>query len=1260
MQDVQHPSLVGLRELVFEDGRWFIVMDLVEGVDFIAHVRTVRRVARDSSKPSGSGVRATGSAPTMRALARRVARHAALRRGTGSAPRCGSSPRRSRHATPRGFVHRDVKPSNVLVTRAGKVVVLDFGLVAETRSDASTQAVVGTPAYMAPEQAASGDVGPEADLYAVGVLLYEALTGRVPIDGAPLQVMLRKQSEQPLPPREAAPGVPADLDALCLSLLRFNPAERPGAAAVLRALGDVRRVTPAEDADPIAYADAAVRRPRDRARRARRRRHAESRKQAACVVVEGESGLGKSRLVRRFTERIAREDPRALVLFGRCYERESVPYKAFDGVVDALARFLAKLPDAEARALMPDAPGRPRAGLPGPAARPGHRGAGARRAARDRSARAAEPRVRGAARDARAPRRAAAARRRHRRRAVGGRRQPQAPGGGAARARRAAAAARRDRALVGRPESRPMSRRAPARSNGSRGSSARTRGRSTSTPLSPESSRELASLLLRRSGEHGECGRREHRGRRRRPPALHRHPRPAPRADRRGRARRRSSVEDALRALLSELDPDARAIVETVSLADAPLRMRVVAAAVGEGAAAGGDGFVQALQRLRVGRLVVSTGARGDALLEPYHDRVRAAVLADTPPERRRRRGTGASRSPSRAADDAEPRALALHWGGAGDPGPGVRDYASLAGDRAAQALAFDRAASFYEQAMQATELSEEERRKLKAKLGDALANGGRGKRAADVLREAAVGAPAAEALELRRRAADQLLRSGHFDEGVPALEAVLRSVGVRLPSTPLSAIVYLLVAARVALRARTRIPQARPDAGLRRGARARRHLLCGGARPRDERPGARRGAPGGQPAGRAPPRRAVPRRARHRARTGLLLAGGKQVVASHREGHRARGARGGSVRPRARSRAGQRDRRRRRVPGRPLRRRGSRASTAASRSSATTGATSRWRPRTARSSRSCASPSWDACASSASASAAASRRRSAAATCTGRSTCGSAGRTSRGSWTTTSTRPGVRSTTRWRRGRGGASTSCTTTSSWPARTWTSTRAAPREAHAFVRDRWRAMQRSLHPRAHPVRPRQRVGPARSRRRSRSPRWTVRTASSCSAPWHAMRGGCRARTSPHATAPRRRAARRRRTRAWRSGGSRAAAARGAGGLRRPGHGAQRGGPAVHPRRARGRRRGSRSARSGRRMVRVTVGEEAGKVRRDARAGVPLRERRASPFRDFAKRSRSPKASEARGEATRGCAAPHTNVTPAVVGRSPMRGRRNHGS
>ena len=428
MQDLQHPSLVGLRELVFEDGRWFIVMDLIEGVDFISHVRTT--AAAEPHEPQGSGVRATGSAPTLRAVPVVPADAAVFdEERLRGAMRQLVEALRACHAA--GFVHRDVKPSNVLVTRGGKVVVLDFGLVAETRSDASTQAVVGTPAYMAPEQAASDTVGPEADFYALGVMLYEALTGHVPIDGAPLQVMLRKQSEKPVPPREAAAGVPADLGRALSRAAALQPCRAPRCdAAVLAFPRRLACPAPGEEASrsrtltpPFVGRESEL----DELAAAA----TESRRQAVCAVVEGESGLGKSRLVRRFAERIARDDPAALVLIGRCYERESVPYKAFDGVVDALARFLAKLPDAEARAAHADATGRSGPGLSGLEAGPGVRGPRSRRTPVHRPLGAAEPCVRCAARDAGAGRRATTARRRHRRRSVGRRGQPQAAGGGA-------------------------------------------------------------------------------------------------------------------------------------------------------------------------------------------------------------------------------------------------------------------------------------------------------------------------------------------------------------------------------------------------------------------------------------------------------------------------------------------------------------------------------------------------------------------------------------------------------------------------------------------------------------------------------------------------------------------------------------------------------------------------------------------------------------------------------------------------------------
>ncbi|MGF1580471.1 MAG: serine/threonine protein kinase [Gemmataceae bacterium] len=317
LQGVSHRNLVQLYELESDGQSWLLTMEFIDGVDFLRYVRPQGRL--DISK-------------LRKALGQLVEGIAAL------------------HSYRR--IHRDIKPANVRVSPEGRVVVLDFGLAAELSPGGEYEAerLEGTIYYMAPEQGANPPVvSPASDWYAAGVMLFQSLTGRFPFTGRTITEVLRdKRTCEPAAPQEFEPSVPEDLNDLCMALLARLPGDRPKAAEILQRMGRTPEET-RESHFPTQVPFLG----RDRHLRVLQEAYAECQQgQTVMVSVQGPSGIGKSALIHHFMDQL--RDQAVVVLAGRCYEHELVPYKAIDPIIDELARYLRRLDDSEVQDLLPE------------------------------------------------------------------------------------------------------------------------------------------------------------------------------------------------------------------------------------------------------------------------------------------------------------------------------------------------------------------------------------------------------------------------------------------------------------------------------------------------------------------------------------------------------------------------------------------------------------------------------------------------------------------------------------------------------------------------------------------------------------------------------------------------------------------------------------------------------------------------------------------------------------------------------------------
>jgi eukaryotic-like serine/threonine-protein kinase len=199
--NLDHPGIVPIYEIGEHDGQHFFSMGFVEGTSLAVKV-------------------ADGPLPPREAASLTMQVAEAMH-----------------YAHDRGVIHRDFKPGNVLLDSQGRPKVTDFGLAKKLQSDSGltqTGQVMGTPSYMPPEQAEGKEVGPPADVYALGAVLYCLLTGRPPFQAAPpMDTLIQVMEKEPVPPRQLNPSVPRDLETICLRCLEKGPGKRYASAEAL-------------------------------------------------------------------------------------------------------------------------------------------------------------------------------------------------------------------------------------------------------------------------------------------------------------------------------------------------------------------------------------------------------------------------------------------------------------------------------------------------------------------------------------------------------------------------------------------------------------------------------------------------------------------------------------------------------------------------------------------------------------------------------------------------------------------------------------------------------------------------------------------------------------------------------------------------------------------------------------------------------------------------------------------------------------------
>lgn len=731
LADIVHPNLVQLYELYTDDAVCFITMELVDGVSLVEYV---------TGEEPPSGPLSEGAEMRLRGALQQLADGLL-------------------HLHEHGKLHLDIKPSNVRVTPAGRVAIVDFGLVDELDLATSTRSVSGTPAYMSPEQMQGHALTPASDWYSVGVALYQCLAGALPWSDSTARLFAQKL-KAPRSPLEFRSPLPADLVALCVELLAPDAKTRPLGRDIVRRLSSgVSSVTVSHLGDVPFVGRGSERTELRLALGSALAGH------PSAVLLSGPSGIGKSSLVRKFLQDAGARSPRMRVLKGRCYEQESTPFKTVDGVVDSLGRVLSGMSETDVQAFTQDGVGEllqlfPALGrVPGLPAAESTDGLGDTLMVR----RAAVAELRG----------------------ILSRLSDDGPvvvyvddlqwGD------MEGATLLGD--LLRGPDAPPVLLIVTHRDGDDRTAppvvSLESRLRAipglylTTLSVGPLSDEECAALAGSFDGVGSESAAaiaREARGQ----PYL------VAELASMGMSKGTAAfgLESALQRRVQALDPAARSMLETVAALGRRVPTETVRAACG----LAGD-TARKLRELQALRLVRVSGAGASETVEPYHDYVRVAVqkmgLSKT--------GQAVHQRLARTLeglDDPDREELAYHWSLAGDLVK-ASQYLIEAARIALVSYAFGHAAELLERVLAWDVISTEERQRVRVLCAEALADSGDAAAAAEAFLLAATEAPMPDRIDLLSHAAQQLVSAGDPRRAEEVVRTVLEAVGTTLPREP-------------------------------------------------------------------------------------------------------------------------------------------------------------------------------------------------------------------------------------------------------------------------------------------------------------------------------------------------------------------------------------------------------------------------------------------------------------------------------------------